>query len=166
MPGNAANRPPDPSCRLDRKGSRADDQPARHGELPGQSILATCTPALRIDEAFKRIKYRLNLEQVSGLSQQAVMQDFAAKVVCDSLHALTMATTVARSDLPAERQINRSSACAVLKPVLLLGIVGADKLLQKAMACSTRKTHRYRPDKSKPRPKQSKPHKSMTQKPW
>ena len=41
----------------------------------------------RIEEAFKRLKHRLNLEHVSGLSQQAVVQDVAAKVLCDNLQA-------------------------------------------------------------------------------
>ncbi len=41
------------------------------------------------EEAFKRLKHRLNLEHVSGLSQLAAMQDFAAKIVCDNLQALT-----------------------------------------------------------------------------
>ena len=38
-----------------------------------------------IEEAFKRLKHRLNLEHVSGLSQQAVVQDVAAKILCDNL---------------------------------------------------------------------------------
>jgi Transposase DDE domain len=41
----------------------------------------------RIEEAFKRLKHRLNLEHVTGLSQQAVMHDLAAKVLCDNLQA-------------------------------------------------------------------------------
>jgi hypothetical protein len=35
----------------------------------------------RIKEAFKRHKHRLNLEHGSGLSQQAVVQDVAAKIM-------------------------------------------------------------------------------------
>lgn len=35
----------------------------------------------RIEEAFKRLKHRLNLEYVSGLSQLEAMQYFAAKIV-------------------------------------------------------------------------------------
>lgn len=42
----------------------------------------------RIEEAFKRLKHRLNLEHVSGLSQQAALHDFAAKIVCDNLQSL------------------------------------------------------------------------------
>lgn len=36
----------------------------------------------RIEEAFRRLKHRLGLEHVSGLSQLAVEQDVAAKVLC------------------------------------------------------------------------------------
>jgi hypothetical protein len=43
----------------------------------------------RIEEGLKRATHRLNLEHVSGLSQQAVVQDVAAKVLCDNLQALT-----------------------------------------------------------------------------
>jgi hypothetical protein len=43
-----------------------------------------------IEEAFKRLKHRLNLEHVSGLSQQAVVQDVAAKILCDNLQALRL----------------------------------------------------------------------------
>ena len=42
----------------------------------------------RIEEAFKRIKHRLALEPLSGLSWLAAQQDFGAKVVCDNLNAL------------------------------------------------------------------------------
>ena len=45
----------------------------------------------RIEEAFKRLKHRLSLEHVTGLSQQAVEQDVAAKILCDNLQALTAA---------------------------------------------------------------------------
>ena len=38
---------------------------------------------------FKRLKHRLNLEHVSGLSQQAVVQDVAAKILTDNLYALS-----------------------------------------------------------------------------
>jgi hypothetical protein len=42
----------------------------------------------RIEEAFKRIKHRLALEQLSGLSWLAAQQDFGAKVLCDHLNAV------------------------------------------------------------------------------
>ena len=41
-----------------------------------------------IEGAFKRLKHRLNLEHVTGLTQQAVVQDVAAQIVCNNLQAL------------------------------------------------------------------------------
>jgi hypothetical protein len=43
-----------------------------------------------IEEAFKRLKHRSNLERVTGLTQQAVVQDVAAKIVCDNLTAISL----------------------------------------------------------------------------
>ena len=48
---------------------------ARFGELYHQRW--------RIEEAFKRLKHRLHLEAVSGLTQQALIVDLAAKVLAD-----------------------------------------------------------------------------------
>jgi hypothetical protein len=45
-----------------------------------------------IEAAFKRLKHRHNLEHVTGLTQQAVAQDVAAKIVCDNLQALVALT--------------------------------------------------------------------------
>ncbi|WP_229458521.1 hypothetical protein [Massilia glaciei] len=47
-----------------------------------------------MEEAFKRLKHRLKLEHVTGLSQQAVVQDVVAKIVCDNLQALVAITTL------------------------------------------------------------------------
>lgn len=55
----------------------------------------------RIEEAFKRLKHRLNLEHVSGLSQLAVPQDFAAKVICGNLQALTAAAAHEQAQMMA-----------------------------------------------------------------
>lgn len=38
----------------------------------------------------RRLKHRLNLEHVSGLSQQAVVQDVAAKIMCGNLQTLVV----------------------------------------------------------------------------
>ena len=77
-----------------------------------------------IEEAFKRLKHRLNLEHVSGLSQQAVAQDVAAKIVCDNLQALTALTAHADADLPATERINHAYAHTALKPLLPLLLRG------------------------------------------
>lgn len=50
-----------------------------------------------IEEALKRLKHCLNLEHFTGLFQLAVLQDFAAKVVCDNLQALTGAAAHAQA---------------------------------------------------------------------
>jgi hypothetical protein len=44
----------------------------------------------RIEEAFTRIKHRLALEQLSGLSWLAAQQDFGARILCDNLNALAV----------------------------------------------------------------------------
>lgn len=72
----------------------------------------------RIEEAFKRLKRRLNMEPVSGLSQLAVIQYLAAKVLCDNLQALATLTAHACHALPPNRRINRACVHIVLKPLL------------------------------------------------
>lgn len=54
----------------------------------------------RVEETFKRLKHRLNLEHVSGLSQQAALHDFAAKIVCDNLPSLATETSLREASLP------------------------------------------------------------------
>ncbi|MEF8720628.1 MAG: transposase [Candidatus Accumulibacter necessarius] len=44
----------------------------------------------RIEEALTRIKHRLALEQLSGLSWLATQQDFGARILCDNLNALAV----------------------------------------------------------------------------
>ena len=44
----------------------------------------------RIEEAFKRIKHRLALEHLTGISWLAAQQDFGAKILGDNLHALSV----------------------------------------------------------------------------
>jgi hypothetical protein len=121
----------------------------------------------RIEEAFKRLKHRLNLEHVSGLSQLAAIQDFAAKILCDNLQALASAAAASTAELPKEQRINRAYAHTVLKPLLpalLLGRLAAEAF-HKALDLISRQTCKHRPGKSKPRPKQTKPHRHMSQKP-
>ena len=119
---------------------------------------------------FKRLKHRLNLEHVTGLSQQAVVQDVAAKIVCDNLQALVSLTAHADANLPDEKRINHAYAHTALKPlmpILLLGgkigrKVGA--LLRGLLGLIARKTYPHRENQSKPRKAGPKPHKKMTQK--
>lgn len=120
----------------------------------------------RIEEAFKRLKHRLNLEHVSGLSQLAAMQDFAAKIVCDNLQALVSRASAKCLDPDSPRRINHAYAHTVLKPLLpSLLLRSTSDMLASAIELIARKTYFYRPGRSKPRNQQQKPHKPMTQKP-
>jgi hypothetical protein len=67
-----------------------------------------------IEEAFKRLKHRLNLEHVTGLTEQAVARDVAAKIVCDKLQALVAVTAHADADLPDSKRINHACAHTAL----------------------------------------------------
>lgn len=120
----------------------------------------------RIEEAFKRLKHRLCLEHVSGLSQLAVLQDFAAKVLCDNLQALISQTAQTEHGIQANRHINRAYAHTVLKPLLPALLLGRQfaTLLYEAVALVARRTFVHRAGLSKPRKPRIKPHKSLTQK--
>jgi hypothetical protein len=119
-----------------------------------------------IEEAFKRLKHRLNLEHVSGLSQQAVVQDVAAKILCDNLQVFTSMVAHERADLPESVRINHAHAHTVLKPLLpgLLLATSVGKLLREVLRLIAKKTYRHRHGVSKPRKSRPKPHKYMTQK--
>ena len=121
----------------------------------------------RIEVAFERLKHRLNLEHVSGLSHQAVLQDFAAKILCDNLEALITLAAQSEHPIAPDRRVNRAYAHTVLKPLLpalLLGHAVA-ALLQQAMELIVRRTFQHRHGLSKPRKTRPKPHKFMALKP-
>ena len=123
-----------------------------------------------IEEAFKRLKHRLNLEHVTGLTQQAVAQDVAAKIVCDNLQALVALTAHADADLPESKRINHAYAHTALKPLmpilLLGGVIGrkVGKLLRGVLGLIAGRTYRHRENLSKSRKQGQKPHKAMSQK--
>ena len=123
-----------------------------------------------IEEAFKRLKHRLNLEHVTGLSQQAVVQDVAAKIVCDNLQALVSLTAHADADLPDDRRINHAYAHTALKPLLptllLVKKIGrkTKTMLSNLLDLIARNTYRHRKNRSKPRKAGPKPHRNMSQK--
>ena len=120
----------------------------------------------RIEEAFKRLKHRLNLEHVSGLSQQAVAQDVAAKVLCDNLQALTALTARDNAKLPATRRINHAYVFTALKPLLPALLIGKKvvKLLRNVFRLIAKQTYRHVENLAKPRKSRPKPHKHMAQK--
>jgi hypothetical protein len=121
----------------------------------------------RIEETFKRLKHRLNLEHVSGLSQLAVMQDVAAKVLCDNLHALIALEASHQHDVPSERRINHAAAFSILKPVMPSLVLGMSiaSLLSDALVLIAKRTYIHREGQSKPRHPRPKPHKFMANKP-
>ena len=80
---------------------------------------------LSTEEAFKRLKHRLHLEAVSGLSQHAVLIDVAAKVLADNIAALLCLAVQAGDDCPQARRCARASADHAVRsmlPRVLLGI--------------------------------------------
>jgi hypothetical protein len=120
-----------------------------------------------IEEAFKRLKQRLNLEQVSGLSHLAVQQDVAAKVLCDNLAAVLAAAASQRHNTPSHRRINRAYARTALKPVAPLLILGklCAHALNELLNLIAKRSFLHRPGLSKPRTVRTKPHKHMSFKP-
>ena len=64
----------------------------------------------RIEEAFKRLEHRFNLEHVSGLSRQAVVQDVAAKIMCDNVQTLASLTAHEQAALREVDRINHADA--------------------------------------------------------
>ena len=120
-----------------------------------------------VEEAFKRLKHRLNIEQVTGLSHLAVHQDFAAKVLCDNLAAITMQAARKTHDVPEHRRTNRAytyTAITPLLPALLLGRA-CSAFLADTLRLIASQTFLHRPGLSKPRKPRQKPHRYMSFKP-
>jgi hypothetical protein len=120
----------------------------------------------RIEEAYKRIKHRLKLEHLSGLSWLAAQQDFGAKRVCDNLNALAVYAAeqplrANTGDLAPSYKSNRTYGIALLKRWLprwlLQQLPDLDTLLS-VFAELFKHVIRFVPGTSKPRPKRPKPH--------
>lgn len=120
----------------------------------------------RIEEAFKRIKHRLKLEHLSGLSWLAAQQDFGAKMLCDNLNALAVYAAEAQASNGADRQetthkVNRTYGFALIKrylPRWLLIELPDLATLLRILGELRRHWVRFVPGQSKPRPTQPKPH--------
>lgn len=115
----------------------------------------------RIEEAFKRLKHRLALENTSGLSLLAAQQDFGAKVLADNLHALTVLEATALGNTPSQYKINRTYAFAHLKrclPRWLLSSMPSGEEVMAVLEELTRNLIRFVPGAAKPRPDHLKPH--------
>ena len=115
----------------------------------------------RIEEAFRRLKHRLALENTSGLSWLAAQQDFGAKILADNLHALAMLEATQQAALPDDYKINRTYAFAQLKrclPRWLLLALPETAILLDVLAQIARSLIRFKPNASKHRSIHPKPH--------
>ena len=123
----------------------------------------------RIEEAFKRIKHRLNLEHTSGLTWLAAQQDIGAKIVCDNLNALA-AFLAADQHLPEETdwRINRTLAFNIIRRLLpralALAIV-AYRAVSEVLRELAKNLQKFVKHRRRPRPPGPKPHKSLAYKP-
>lgn len=127
--------------------------------FPAEHFGALYHQRWRIEEAFKRIKHRLALEAVTGLTYLALQQDFAAKVLADNLCA-----ALALADLPeqAATRPNRTYALGALRAILAACLLGAPRIrsaLATTLAAIDRARCRIQPDRHSPRPPRPKPHK-------
>ena len=127
----------------------------RPDEAPAAAFAALYRQRWRIEEAFKRLKHRLHLKSVSGLSQQALIIDVAAKVLTDNVAALLCATAADNADCALrERRCNRSHTAKAIRRVLthVLPLVGdVLGLTDDALRPIVANTQRYRPERCCPR---------------
>jgi hypothetical protein len=124
--------------------------------VPAQAFGELYHQRWRIEEAFKRLKHRQHLEAVSGLTQQALLIDVAAKVLADNLATLLCAAAAEQRDLPARsRRCNRSYAAQLLPrllPRILLFVGDVLSTINDAIAMLGSVTQRFVPGRSRPRP--------------
>jgi len=136
---------------------------------PAHSFAALYHQRWRIEEAFKRLKCRMKLECVSGLSQHALLVDVAAKVLADNLASLMCIAVQPQADSPrASRRCNRAYAAALLQrtlPLLVLIIGDFFATLTNVLHLLGTNTQRFIPGRSRPRPVHHvKPHPSAVYK--
>jgi hypothetical protein len=128
---------------------------------PAADFAALYHSRWRIEEAFKRLKHRLALENTSGLSWLAAQQDFGAKMLADNLHALTVLAATDQNNIDADYKINRTYTFAHLKRCLprwlLVSLPSTIELLA-TFAELAKNLIRFIPGASKPRPAHPKPH--------
>lgn len=127
----------------------------------------------RIEEAFKRLKHRLGLESVSGLSQHALLVDVTTKVLVDNLAALFNRALPMDSDTPqaqeggVRRQVNRAAAAKLFSRCIgsMLPIGGVAIGIHDWVLTLSRCWTRHIPGRSRPRnPAHTKPHPSQSYK--
>lgn len=119
----------------------------------------------RIEEAFKRLKHRLNLEHTTGLTWLAACQDVGAKMVCDNLNALAVFLATEQRLAPdGAWRLNRTSAFSYLRRVLprvLAAVIKMTRRIANELFDEiTQNLQKFIKGRSQKRPKQHKPHKS------
>lgn len=128
---------------------------------PANDFSALYHSRWRIEEAFKRLKHRLALENTSGLSWLAAQQDLGAKILTDNLNALTVLEATGLDTLNTGYKINRTYCFAHLKRCLsrwlLIALPSVDQL-KTTLTELAKNVIRFLPDAAKPRPKHPKPH--------
>jgi hypothetical protein len=109
------------------------------------------------------------LEAVSGLSQQALIIDVAAKVLADNITSLMCSAAADQSSLATRsRKCNRSYAAMFMQrvlPRLVLFIGDVYISITEAIDTLGANTQRFKPGRSQPRPSRHvKPHPSCSYK--
>lgn len=131
-------------------------------DVPAQAFGDLYHQRWRIEEAFKRLKHRLHLEAVSGLSQHALLVDVAAKVLADNIGALMCQAAQEHAGMPQDRRCQRTHADAAVRtmlPRVLLAVGDVLGQIVQALELIARVVHRITPGRSSPRqPDRPKPH--------
>jgi hypothetical protein len=128
---------------------------------PASDFAALYHSRWRIEEAFKRLKHRLALENTSGLSWLAAQQDFGAKILADNLHSLTVHEAEAFETIKEGYKINRTDAFSHLKrclPRWLLKLMPTAEPFAATLKEIAKNLIAVVQDVSKPRPNHPKPH--------
>jgi len=89
---------------------------------PPAVALAAHHQGWRIEEAFKRLKFRVRLEAVAGLPQQALIIDVDSKILAGNIASLMALAALSLNDddlLAPEQHVNRSYAAALLARALV-----------------------------------------------
>jgi hypothetical protein len=134
----------------------------------------------RIEEAFRRIKHRIDLESVSGLSWLSHQQDLAAKILSDNLNSLLCLEALdgrdghISKDAPTVLQtgnallkINRTRAFAHIRQCLprwLSDAITPPDDLVRLLRHIAENVIQFVPGRTRQRPPQPKPHKAFAAK--
>ncbi len=115
----------------------------------------------RIEEAFKRLKHRMALENTSGLYWLSAQQDFGAKILADNLHSLTVLEAEGLDVISEGYKINRTYTFSHLKRCLPRWLLVSIPTAEQFVATLTELAKNLvisLSNASKPRPKHPKPH--------